>query len=173
MEYKNLNKLFKSHNEARDYLAENTDLLIPGSELVQVEFRVVKGAVDILLKKDNTFYMVEVKDRGSLYSARQQLCRYGRMFERFSPLFVDKKLKYIVVKIQKYLGTDVYIYDDLNDILNRSNNYEAIHNDRMIKTRQLPEVKERWKKAIESPETKKKWRENMTKGIQNYRESLQ
>lgn len=197
MEHKILEKLFTSHNEARDYLSENPELLIEGSELVQAEFKVVKGAVDILLKKDNIFYFVEIKDGGSLYSARQQLSRYGRMFERFSPLFQDKKLKYIVVKIQKYLGTDVYTYDDVDDVMSRTNNYDDIHYDRVIKTQKLPEykkkykdamadpevkrryqeamsnpaTKKRWEEAVQNPEYKKKWLENMEKGVQKYLES--
>ncbi len=168
MEYKSINKLFKSHNEARDYLAENPHLLIEGSELVQVEFKVVKGQVDILLKKGDVFYFVEVKHGGSLYSARQQLSRYGRMFERFSPLFQDKKLKYIVVKVQRYLGTDIYIYDDVDDVLNRKNNYQDIHYERLNKTRQLPEVIENMKKARNNPKNKKKWEENWKKAMIKY-----
>ncbi len=146
MEYKNFEKLFKSHNEARDYIAENPNLLIEGAELVQKEFKVVKGQVDILLKKQNIFYLVEVKHNGSLYAARQQLFRYGRMFERFNPLFQDKQLKYIVVKVQKYLGTDIYVYENLEDILNTRNDYQKIHHERLIKTQNLPEVKKKWKK---------------------------
>lgn len=186
MKYKNIRKLFKTHNDARDYLAENPHLLVSDSELVQVEFRVVKGAVDILLKKADTFYLVEVKDRGSLYSARQQLCRYGRMFERFGPLFQDKKLKYIIVKVQKYLGTDIYLYDDLDDVLNRKNNYDEIHRKRcedtknlpeikkkMITARDSPEAKEKWEKNMNSPEARAKWKKNMTEGIAKRKKKLE
>lgn len=158
MKYRNLNKLFKSHDETRDYLAANPNLLIEGSELVQKEFKVVKGQVDILLKKGNIFYFVEVKHKGSLYSARQQLSRYGRMFERFSPLFQDKELKYIVVKIQKYLGTDIYIYEDIDDVLNIKTDYSKIHYNRLLKIQNLPEVKEKWK-------------DNYEKGMKKYKES--
>ena len=163
MEYKKIERLFKSHNEARDYLAENPDLLIEGAELVQTEFRVVKGQVDILLKKGNIFYFVEVKHNGSLYSARQQLFSYGRMFERFSSLFQDKKLKYIVVKIQKYLGTDIYIYDNVDDILSRDHNYHEIHYNNMMKVQNLPEVRERSEKARKSPKAQKKYKKNWEK----------
>ena len=172
MEYKNINKIFTSHNEARDYLAENPDLLIEGSDLVQVEFKVVKGQVDILLKKGDVFYFVEVKYGGSLYSARQQLSRYGRMFERFSPLFEEKTLKYIVVKVQKYLGTDVYVYENIEDVLSLNNNYEEISYDRQNKIRNLPEIKEKTKKAINSSAAKKKYKINWKKGMKKHKDSL-
>ena len=157
MEYKKLKEKFKSHNEARDYLAKNPDLLIEGSELVQIEFKVVKGYVDVLLKKDNIFYFVEIKHGGSLYSARQQLSKYGRMFERFSPLFQDKKLKYIVVKLQKYLGTDAYFYENLDDLMSLKNNYSKIHREKLGEILHLPEVK-------------KKWEKNREEGIKKYKQ---
>ncbi len=170
MEYKQIERLFKSHNEARDYLGENPELLISGSELVQVEFKVIKGAVDILLKKDDIFYFVEVKDKGSLYSARQQLCRYGRMFERFSPLFQDKELKYIVVKIQKYLGTDIYVYDNLDDILSleNTNKIHLIHYKKNLEVRKLPEVIEKTLAARTDPKNRRKWKKNMKAGMKKY-----
>ena len=146
MEHKIIPNLFKSHNNARDYLAENPNLLIPESELVGVEFRLLRGQADILLKKGDTFYLVEVKTKESLYSARKQLFAYGRVFSKSKIPSKYKNLKYIVVKIQKYLGTDVYVYDDLDDVMSRENNYQEIHDERLEKTKLLPEVIEKFQR---------------------------
>lgn len=140
-----------SHDEMVDFLEKKPDKLIKGSKVIGKEFRVVKGRIDLLLKKDDVIYIVEVKSNDSLYSARKQLWSYGGKLCRFWGLVIDNvKLKYIVVKIQKYTGNDVYIYNDEEDLMkHRLKEYEKIHYNKLIKVLDNPEVKKKTKNAIE------------------------
>jgi len=173
MKHRRITELFGSRKEARDYLSNNPCLLIEGSKLFQTQFKVVKGKVDILLKREDVLFLVEIKDKGSLYSARQQISRYGRMFERFSPIFQGKKLEYVIVKLQKYLGTDVYTYEDIDDVLSRKNDYETIHLKRTLETQNLPEIKEKTRIASDSPETKRKWKKNWKVGMVKHAKKME
>lgn len=173
MEHKIIDNLFESHNNARDYLAKNSDLLIKDSELVGVEFRLQKGYVDVLLKKGSILYLVEIKANQSLYVARKQLFSYGLMFKKSKIKLKYRKLKYIIVKLQKYIGTDIYVYDDLDDVLSRKNNYHDIHYNRTLRTQQLPEIREKTIKATNTPEARSKWRKNMDQGIANRKKKLE
>ncbi len=176
MIYKNFKKIFEKHNEARDYFAKNPNLLIEGSKLIQKEFVVVKGRVDILLKKDNIFYLIEVKKRGSLYEARKQLRSYGSMFERFNNIFSkETKLNYIIIKLQKYLGTDIYYYDNIDDLMKRTDEYSKIHNENSSKILNSKEIKEKWKKNWDNSQDKwkDKWENSKGKMEENWKKSME
>ncbi len=51
------------HNEVRDFVIKNLNIITEGLHFVDKELRVAGGDIDIVAKKGQTFYLVEIKTR--------------------------------------------------------------------------------------------------------------
>jgi len=65
----------------RDKLAENLDLVKEGLKLIQKEFEIDYGLIDILAEKDNKYHIIELKKDKTNFNTISQVLRYKEYIE--------------------------------------------------------------------------------------------
>ena len=96
----------KVHDEVRDYIANNLNVLYPNLILMHKELRVVGGYIDIVAKDNEFFYLIEIKTRKSKKQTRnprswtEQLLKQKDGLKYILSLFTkeDIPLKLILVE---------------------------------------------------------------------------
>jgi len=121
----------KVHDKARDFLIDNLDVINKGLKFVEKELRVVGGDIDIVAKKGDSFYLIEVKTRLSCNTIGsedpiKQLLRQIKGINHITSMFTNKvaNIKLIVVE---------YIRDKKEAIVRNISDSGKIERTRKIK----------------------------------------
>ncbi len=105
------------HDEARNFFIKNLEIIGEGLEFLDKELRVAGGDVDIIAKKDQIFYLIEIKTRLSrnyvdIKRCIEQLTDQMKGIKYIISLFKneDVKIKLILVDYVRDLGKTIVRY---------------------------------------------------------------
>ncbi len=114
------NRKQKVHDEIRDYIIKNLDVIRTGLIFVEKELRVIGGYIDIVAKDKNSFYLIELKTTLSQYSIGakegiRQLLKQKKGLKHILSLFTNKKINIRLILLQYTRDTKKLLVKELDD----------------------------------------------------------